>query len=211
MTTSPIERTELLRADVRGKLTALRVALSTRLLLEGVAWTVAAVVALVFVTLAFDYFLRLERPLRVGIVSLAAAGVLVVIWRGLVMPLRVPMRAADLALLVERRFGQLGDRLISAIQFSGSEDAETLGISAAMMRRVAFEANELARPLRFGEVVERRGVFRTWSIAGCALSLLIGFGFWQGDILGLWFLRNILFTEIINVPAGLCIVTASAK
>jgi len=195
VTTNPIEQTEMLQGEVRGKLSALRVALSTRLLLEGLAWTVAALVALVFATMAFDYFLRLERPLRIAIASLAAAGVLIVVWRQLIVPLRVPMLAPDLALLVEHRFGQLGDRLISAIEFSGRSDAAALGLSAAMMRRVAAEANELARPLPFKEIVERRGVFRSWSVAGCALGLLIGFGFWQGDLLGLWFQRDVLFRD----------------
>lgn len=195
MTTTPIEKADLLRPDVRGKLAALRSAISTRLLLEGAAWTVTALVAAVFGTLALDYSLHLERPLRMGFVSAAGLGVLIVAWRTLLAPLRVPLRAPDLALLIERRFAELGDRLISAIQFSGSADAETLGISAAMMRRTAAEANKLAGPLRFGDVVERRGIFRTWSLAGCALGLLIGFGFWQGDLLGLWFQRNVLFAE----------------
>ncbi len=192
---NPTERTELVRAEIRGKLSALRLAISTRLAMEGVAWTVAALVALVFVTLAFDYLLRLERPLRALIMVLAVAGVLAVVWRHLVVPLRVPMGAAALALLVERRFRQLGDRLISAIQFSQSADAEAMGISAAMIARTAAEANDLAEPLRFNEVVERRGIFRTWSVAGCALGLLVGFGIWQPDILGRWFSRNVLFAE----------------
>jgi len=192
---TPGDRKELVRAAVWGKLGALRRAISTRLLAEGLAWTVLTLVALVFVTLAFDYFLRLERPLRATIMVLALAGVVVVIWRQVVVPLRVPMSAADLALLVERRFGELGDRLISAIQFSDSADAEALGVSVAMMARTAAEANALAGPLPFGEVVERRGIFRSWALAGCALGLLAGFAAWQGDILGRWFYRNVLFAE----------------
>jgi len=193
---NPVRQTELVRAEVRGKLGALRLAISTRLALEGLAWTLAALVALVFVTLAFDYFLRLERPLRALIMLLAACGVLAVVWRHLVMPLRVPMGPAALALLVEGRFRQLGDRLISAIQFSQSADAEALGISAAMIARTAAEANALAAPLPFNDVVERRGLLRTWAVAGCALGLLAGFAIWQGDVLGRWFRRNVLFAEV---------------
>jgi len=193
---NPTEQAELVGADVRGKLASLRVALSTRLLLEGLAWAVAALVAVVFATLALDYFLRLERPLRVLIVSLGVACVGAVAWRQLIVPLRVPMTAPDLALLVERRFGQLGDRLISAVEFAARDDVEALGLSGAMVRRMAGEANDLAAPLRFGTVVERRGIFRTWSIAGCTLGLLLGFGIWQPDVLGRWFMRNVLFAEI---------------
>ena len=187
---------QLLRAEIRGKLGALRVAISMRLAMEGLAWTVLALVAMVFVTLAFDYFLRLERPLRVLIAALAAAGVLAVIWKQLTVPLRVPMTAPALALLVEQRFGQLGDRLISAVQFSEFAEAQFLGISRAMIARTAAEANDLAEPLRFQDVINRRGLFRTWSLAGCALGLLLGFGILQGDILSRWFSRNVLFSDV---------------
>ncbi|MGB2823787.1 MAG: hypothetical protein WBF17_22605, partial [Phycisphaerae bacterium] len=192
---SPAEKRQLVRPEIRGKLSGLRLAISARLALEGLAWTLSALVALVFVTLAFDYFLRLERPLRALIMLLAAGGVLAVFWRHLVVPLRVPMDAPALALLVEGRFRQLGDRLISAIQFSRSADIEALGVSTAMIARTAAEANDLAGPLRFKDVVERRGIFRTWAVAGCALVLLVGFGVWRGDILSRWFSRNVLFAE----------------
>lgn len=188
-------QSELVQTRIAGKLRALRAALRSRLALEGAAWLVLALVAAVFVTLGFDYVLRLERPLRAAIAAAAMIGAGAVLWRQVLLPLRVPMDAAALALLVERRFGQLGDRLVSAIQFEG-RDCAALGVSPAMVARMAQEANALAGPLPFGQVVERRLLRRAWALAACALGLLLGFGFWQTDVLGRWFLRNVLFREI---------------
>lgn len=192
-----VRQPDLLHADIRAKLAKLRRALTGRLAFEGVAWTVVAMVALVFGTLAFDYLLRLERPLRVAIMAVALAAVAWVLWRSLIRPLRVPMPAKDLAMLVENRFDVLSDRLVSSVIFSGRTEVETLGASQAMIACMADEANRLARPLPFEQVVERRGIFRSWSIAGCALALLLGFGMMQGDLLSRWFKRNVL---LANVP-----------
>jgi hypothetical protein len=189
-------QTDLLHPDIREKLAGLRRALTGRLAVEGAAWTVVSLVALVFGTLAFDYLLRLERPLRALIMVAALAGVAWVLWRSLLRPLRVPMGMADLAMLVEGRFGQLGDRLISAVLFSGRSPAETLGASQAMISHMAAEANAIARPLPLGQIVERRGIFRSWSVACCALALLLGFGILQGDLLNRWFWRNVLLADV---------------
>jgi len=192
----PPREEQLLRREIRSKLGALRRAISSRLLLEGLAWLLLVLVVVVFVTLGLDYFFRLERPLRGLVMSLAGLGVLVVVWRELIRPLSVRMDSPDLALLVEKRFGQLGDRLIGAIQFSRRGDYEEHGISGAMVARMAAEANAMAASLRFTDVVAHRGMVRTWAAAACAAAVLGGFGLWQSDVLGRWFMRNVLFAEI---------------
>ena len=51
--------------------------------------------------------------------------------------------------VVESRFDVLGDRLVSAVLFSGKTEAEFLGASPAMIAHVAEEANRLAhQPMR---------------------------------------------------------------
>jgi len=119
---------KFLISNIHRKLRRLRGALRRRLAGEAVCWLVLALVAAVFVTLGFDYALRLDRTLRGVIVGLSLAGVAAVAWRQLVAPLRVPMNTAQLALLVERQYEQFGGRLISAVQFdralsSSSDDA----------------------------------------------------------------------------------------
>ncbi len=185
---------QLVNATVYGKLRRLRAALRGRLLGEGLAWLALALVALVFVTLGFDYLLRLDRAQRAIVMLLALGGVGCVLWRELLAPMFAPMRSDDLALLVERRHGELGDRLISALQFART--AENLrGQSPAMVRRVADEANRLAEQVDVAPLVERRLLVRRVAIAAWALALLAGFTVWRSDVMGLWLARNVAFAD----------------
>ena len=103
----------MLDPGVVGKLNGLRRGLRGRLAIEGLSWIAVALVAVVFVTLAFDYTLRLERTARGLIMALSLAAAAWIAYRRLVGPMLVPMGPADLGLLVETRFAQLGERLIS--------------------------------------------------------------------------------------------------
>ena len=183
-------------ASIRGGLSGLRRALRARLVGEGLSWVVAATVGLVFVTLAFDYSLRLDRTLRAIIMGAAAAGVGWVAWREVVRPLRVPMGPAALALLVETRFGQLGDRLISAIQFAGAGSVEPLGMSDQMVAAMTQEANQIAESLDFRAIVEWARFRRVARMALSAAMLLGAFTVWQLPVMKLWFQRNVAFGQV---------------
>jgi len=187
---------DLIGTRIWGKLRRLRAALRGRLLGEGVAWLVVALVAAMFVTLALDWATRLERPLRMVVTGVALACVAWVAWREILRPMAVPMNAEALVLLVERRWGRLGDRLISALQFAAAGDLEAVGMSAAMVRRVADEANALAADLPFGRVVRGERMLRVLGIAGASAGLAVGFAFWQPDLVKLWYQRNVAFQEV---------------
>jgi len=181
---------DLLDKRIRRKLYRLRSALRSRLAGEGLAWLTVALVALVFVTLAFDYWLHMDRIQRTVIMALALCGVGWICWRHLARPMLVPMGQEDLALLVERRFSQLGDRLVGAVSFSESPSSAALA-SEAMIAHMARQANELAGLLDFGEVVERRKIWRAVGLAAAAAVLLGGFSIWQSPVMAMWFQRNV--------------------
>lgn len=185
----------LLDPGVVGKLNGLRRGLRGRLAIEGLSWIAVALVAVVFVTLAFDYTLRLERTARGLIMALSLAAAAWIAYRRLVGPMLVPMGPADLGLLVETRFAQLGERLISTIQFAGRGAAGLAGQSQAMIAQVARQANELAGLLDFRQVIERRRGRRIALIALAAGGLLAGFCVWQSDVMRLWLERNVAFGE----------------
>ncbi len=185
----------LLQPGVSNKLRRLRTFLRARLAFEGLAWLLIALVAAVFVTLAFDYLLRLDNHLqRACAVAASLAVVAWVAWREMLAPLLVPMKAENLALLVENHYDQLGDRLIGAIQFGRTAPAH--GTSRAMVAKMAAEADVIAQPLDFREVVERRRLKRMLTVSACAFFLLAGFSIWQHNLMGLWFQRNVLFADV---------------
>ena len=182
-------------ADAVGaKFGALRRAIRLRLAAEGICWALVAAVAVVLATLTLDYGLRLEQSHRALVMTVAMAGLGWVIWSRTVRPLAAPIRLLDLSLLLERRFPRLQARLVSAVQF----DCESLppGTSRAMADRVVAEANDLARPLPFKDVVERRQLRRMLRVTLSALGLLAGLAIWQTDLVRLWAMRNIAFADV---------------
>ncbi|MCE5277286.1 MAG: hypothetical protein ABFD92_02900 [Planctomycetaceae bacterium] len=185
----------LIQPDLLKKFSSLRRMLRGRLAAEGLAWLVLAVVAAVFVTMGVDFLLRPpERPLRAVFMLAALAGVGVVGWRRLIAPLRVPMSAEDLALLIERGHPQLCDRLISAVQFAACGAAP--GASEDMVRIVIDQAHAMSAKIDFAPVVERANLRRVGAIAGAAAALLLGFALWNGDALSRWFQRNVLLADV---------------
>lgn len=187
---------ELLTSEIRGKLTRLRRVVRRRLAGEGAAWLVLALVGLVFCTLGIDYSLHLDRVQRALVMAVAVGAVGWIVWKQLLAPLSVPMDSADLALLVEDRYDELGDRLISAIQFAQQDDLEEVGASMAMVDLVAEQANRLAAPLDFSRVVDHRRLWRVVRPAIAAAMLLIGFAIWQADTVKLWAARNLAFSNV---------------
>jgi len=188
-------KADLIDKRIRRKLSGLKMALRSRLLGEGLSWLLLVLVAVVFITLAFDYILRMDRLQRAMLMVLALAWAVWVAWRRLLAPMLAPMGVEALALLVESRYSQLGDRLISAVQFSRRrrEDATA---SEVMIARVADQANELAGLLEFTPIVERRCLWRVLAASLCAAAVLGGFWSWQSDVMALWFARNVTFADV---------------
>lgn len=187
---------DLLQSEIRRKLESLRLSIRRRLANEGVAWLLVAIVALVFITLAFDYCFRTDRVLRGLVMAVAASAVGYIVWRLLLSPLRVPMDLTALSLLVEKQYSQMGDRLISVVQFSQRPPEQVENASPAMLRRLAEEANEIARAVDFGTVVERRRLRQLGLLAGAAVIVLGLFTVWQQPVMAMWFQRNIAFADV---------------
>jgi len=190
---------EFLESRIGGKLRGLRRSLKRRLTGEGVSWVAISLVVLVFATLGIDSLLHLPRHLRGLIMGLFSAGVLWVVWRQLLVPLRVPMNGEQLALLVEDRYCQIGDRLISALQLTRADGTETPGQSRAMIHKVVDQAGQVVDGLDFRAVVERPALRKRMALAVIAVELLVGFSVWQGGLMGMWWDRNVVFADVADV------------
>ncbi len=117
----------------------------------------AALLATVTALGALDYVLRFQdRGLRI-IASLSLLGVAAwMLYRYVVTVLLVPLRNADLALGVQRRFPSLSDGLIRAVEFLDRPDDDAMAGSAALRRTVVDQITTAAQPLHFDEVIDSR-------------------------------------------------------
>lgn len=140
--------------ELQRKLRALRARLRALVVLAGASRVVLLVLAALAAAFLLDWAARIETPGRfvLLLVSLGAWGYALV--RYLVVPLRVRMSDDDLALLVERRFPGLRDRLISTVQFARARSVAPL--SQAMVSKLSADAWQQAAPLRFQEVASAR-------------------------------------------------------
>ena len=189
----PLE--DLITAGGRRKLSALRFILRAHVVGRGLSWVVLALVGGVFLTLAIDRGLNMDRAQRGLIVGLSLVGIGYVLGRFLLRPLRVPMDAEELALVLERHYPQLDDRLISALQFA-ARDASRTGASEDLIRAVARQANELTEQLDAAEPVEGARALKRLGLAAGGVTVLMIFTIFNFQLMGLWFRRNVLFADV---------------
>ncbi|MBN1942151.1 MAG: hypothetical protein JW849_02550 [Phycisphaerae bacterium] len=183
-------KSTLLSSAVWGKLDLLRRMLRSRLLVEGLSRLALAAAAGVAVTLGLDYSLRLDRPLRAAALFLFALFMLYVLWRRVVRPMLAPMHPHALALLLERGFPQINDRLMTALETTGES------VSQAMLAQTAAEAQRIVPPLPVGKIVETRRLRRIVALAVAVGVLLTGFAILKPDVMQLWFQRNVLLADV---------------
>lgn len=164
-----------------------------------VAWEGAALVAVVlglafWLSLAVDYLFEIPGSARGVLLALAVAAVGAALARYIVLRLTREFRDAALALVLERRFPQLNDRLITAVESAEAGDAPS-SLTAALLRQTADEAAAVSQTLPLKEVFDLRPLVRAAGLAlGLALSIA-AFGFASGEVFSTWFRRNVLLAD----------------
>ena len=157
------------------KIAALRSRLRWLVVVYGLSWIVAAVLAAVLVLGWIDYLVRFQdRGLRV-ICSLAVLGVWGwTVYRYLYLGLSARLRDVDLALRLQRRYSALGDGLASAVEFlKQSPDDPTAG-SPALRQAVIAQTTAETDELDFAEVIRKGPTLRaTMTALGTCLVTAI--------------------------------------
>lgn len=162
------------------------------LLLEGLASLVTLVGVLFWVTWACDvlYFevRKLELPLwfRMACTIVMACLVTWGLLRALVFPVLRGMRAASLALLLERQFPQLDDRLITAIELGSSSASTETPLYQSMLSRTVREASQIMESLDLSRLFDFTPL-RQAVVAAVVMLVSVGlFGATNAQAMGRW-------------------------
>ncbi|CAK9104929.1 Uncharacterized protein SCF082_LOCUS48922, partial [Durusdinium trenchii] len=162
------------------------------LFLEGLASLVTLVCVLFWVTWACDvlYFevRKLELPLwfRMGCTIVMACLVTWGILRALVFPALRGMRATSLALLLERQFPQLDDRLITAIELGSSSASSAPPLYQSMLSRTVGEASQMMESLDLSRLFDFAPL-RQAVVAAVVMLVSVGlFGATHAQGMGRW-------------------------
>jgi hypothetical protein len=145
-------------------------------------------------SLAIDYWFELAIGARrfLLVLALLASGVTFV--RYLLLRVVRDFRNRALALVLERRFPKLNDRLITAVELSERVESPT-PLTTSMLERTAEEAAELSHSLQFREVFNIGPLLRAALGAAVLIASIGGFAWATTEVFNTWFRRNLLLAD----------------
>jgi len=183
-------------AQIRARLDALRRRIAAALALEGGARVAGVLLAAIALSFLLDRVFKLEAAAR-AVILIAALGALGwTIWRYVLRRLRGLPGEDPLAVAVEARYPELGDRLISALQLAREADPERYGMSPQLIEDAIHEVAEPVRHLDFGQILALPRVIRRTALGILALGLLAAGAAADPDSASIWFRRNVLLHNV---------------
>jgi hypothetical protein len=164
-------------AGIESRLERIRGRIRTLFLIDGAARVALGLVGFIVATFALDWIFNLPSAVRLVFLIGGGAVLTWIIVRRLVYPLGVGISDDDLALFVERRYPQLNDRLISAIQLAragddGGQDRVAGFNSPELVQELVRDAAAATDEVDFNKVVVRGHVMKVAAWAAVALFVI---------------------------------------
>ncbi|OHB70717.1 MAG: hypothetical protein A2V70_17085 [Planctomycetes bacterium RBG_13_63_9] len=201
-TTQAQDRPQLSPA-IRAFLTRLRRRIRQYVWLEGLTAAAAWLAFALWASLAIDWYFEpsaVVRKLILAVVVFVLAGVL---FRLIARRAFVHLSQSNMAMLLERRFGQLDDSLLTAVVLTGRPAGDaptghgdlTDPCDPQMLDRTCRQAAERIGGVRLGEVFNPAPL--RWSV--CSAVLLVAsvalFAYHSPGLLNVWARRNLMFYD----------------
>jgi hypothetical protein len=166
-------------------LARLRRRIRAQVLIYGIATLVALAGTLFWMSLAIDWFFEPPVEVRIGFLVLAGASAAWFAYRLLARRLSARMSDANLALLIERKFPEFQDSLITAVQLSARKSTGVW--QQKMLAETMLRAKESLRLIELDAVLNpgpatRRGVWATvlvTSVLVFAVAMPDSFAVWR--------------------------------
>lgn len=142
---------------------------------EGVALTLAVALAIGLGACIVDNLFTLGTTLRCAAVLAFFAGTGAVAWKALVRPLSTPLSDDAMAILVERRYPDLQNRLINAVQLGREGGVAGGAVPLSFLSILKEDASRAVEGLHLGAVVSRRALKRFSLAAAGASAALVAY------------------------------------
>ena len=191
---------ETLRPEIPAVLTRLRGRIRRYVFWEGMA-TVFVVLSLFFwASLAIDYGfsvifkVEVERPLRIAMAVAAVGLALAALITRVVARMLRDFHFEALALVLERRFPQLNDRLITSVQLA-KPSAHYPELTADMLHRTVDEVGAMATALPLREVFDFRPLKTVVAAVVLLIASIAGFAMLFPGAFSTWYHRNVVFAD----------------
>lgn len=182
-----------LRSEIAAALEGLRSRIRRYVLLEGVAAVLALLGVLFWLSFTADVawfqLSKLELPLwfRWGFTTLAFGLCAAALTSWLLFRWLRSFRERALALVLERRFPELDDRLVTAVELGSALESDRTGLRGAMLERTVAEAARTVARLDVSQVFDSRPLRRAVLAAVVLVTSIGGFGVANAAALRRWF------------------------
>ena len=195
-TNDPHERPQLSPAVV-ALLRQVRRCIRRYVWLEGGAAAVAVLGLAFWAMLAVDWLFEPPRPARVAILALVAAAIVVVVFRRLGRRVFVRISDSNVATVLERRFPQLNDSLLTAVACSADDDEP----GRTMLAETCREAQRHAAGIDPRLVFNPRPLRRNCGAAALLTISVISFAVFFSAAMGVWARRAFELSDEIWLRA----------
>lgn len=189
-----------LAPEIRAALSGLRWRIRAYVVLEGLATAAVWIGATFWFSLALDYLPilvganELPRGVRGVLLAATVAGVVFLIYWFVIRRIAVRLADRSMAVLLERRYEQFGDSLLTAVEMAEAPDHATT-FNTAMLTRTTESATGQIPVVRLSRLFNFRPLVWRLLIATGLLASLVGFAAWNGAAFSqatdrLWLLGN---------------------
>lgn len=207
-----VRTTPALRPSLQGPLVRLQAAIRRYIVLESLALVVIAGFLWALLSIGFDWgllfqlfgfdYLRegtssIQAVLRFGMILVLVGVVGWIVVRYLVMRLVKPISTSDLALAIERKFGQrMGESLVTAVELNDWEVAQQQGYSPSMIQATTSDAEQRLGTIAVSDVLNSpRLNKRLYLAAGCIVAMIVA-AVLLPEVVLTWFDRTLMLQNI---------------
>lgn len=191
-TKMPELTTELLHPEITSLLRRLKRRIRRYLALAGTAALVVVLAVLFWASVGLDvvYFKisLTELPLWLraafGVVALVVMVLTLLAGVGMIFIRR--FRPKALALVLERRFPELNDRLVTAVELVNSPDGINTPMAKAMLNRTIAEAAQTSKRLKLDDVFNARPLRRLVGLACTLVATIVLFAWGSPQSMARW-------------------------
>ncbi len=142
-------------------------------------------------SLGFDWFFEPPKELRISLLGVLACLVVYTIYRWILRRAFVRLADRSLALLLERRFSNLHESLLTAVELGKHAEVP---FNQQMLAHTYEEAEQETRALPLGRIFDRRPLLRVASLAVLLAASVAAFAFLASDAMAIWARRSFLLS-----------------
>ncbi|HVJ81194.1 MAG TPA: hypothetical protein VNC50_09005, partial [Planctomycetia bacterium] len=173
---------------LRARFDALRGKVRSRLAAEGIAWALLYASAAFFITLLLDWQFRFGVGARRAFALAVVAGLVYLVYRGIVQPLRSRWTELDLARFLDRKRPGTSEQVAALLQLPDLLHARS-GASAAMVQAAVEENAHRLESAVFADYLDRTRAKKNLALAATAVLAAVAFAAAQPFSAGLWWKR----------------------